>query len=525
MAGFINRITNNPFVDIINDNLKKLSDLGMKYGDMVVKQSKAIGVTEAEMSTEGPMPQDMLYSLAMADIGDKKYIAFFDKDYKTKREFLRKFAMNGEIEWILDTITDESIIFNEKNFFCRPDVSSISPNLSEKMRDKVIDAIEKNFKKIYTHFFKDQISAWYFFKQFLIEGFLCFEIIYDEEAKNIIGFKELDPISLRPGVEEDQDGWKNVWYQYEDSPKLKRKLMDSQIIYISYSKSSFIGRVSYTERLVRSFNLLRLMENTRVIWNLMNATYRLKMVVPIGTKSPQKAKEALQELVSAYKEDVYLDFDSGELLINGKPSMQFYKNYLMPKNAQGDSPEIETLSAEGPDLSRTESLKYFYDKLKMDSKIPWSRFDREEGNGTTIMLGADGLDRDEIRFANFISRLRSIFQEIILKPLWIQLTLDFPELKDDEIFRSNLGIKFYEDNLFKEFKRIEIVTKKLEFINGLRDYTKDDASTPYFSSTWLLKHFDVLESDELKENDIFLNKNKDDDKDAADASSDGFSFT
>jgi hypothetical protein len=110
------------------------------------------------------------------------------------------------------------------------------------------------------------------------------------------------------------------------------------------------------------------------------------------------------------------------------------------------------------------------------------------------------------------------------------LTLEFPELKDDEIFRSNLGIKFYEDNLFKEFKRMEVISKKFDFISIMRDYTKDDASTPYFSSRWLLNHFDVLEPDELKENDMFLagkdgGSNEEGDQDDADKSTDGFSFT
>ena len=39
-------------------------------------------------------------------------------------------------------------------------------------------------------------GAWNTFKKFLIEGYIAFEIIYDnkpEYAREIIGFKELDP--------------------------------------------------------------------------------------------------------------------------------------------------------------------------------------------------------------------------------------------------------------------------------------------------------------------------------------------
>ena len=51
----------------------------------------------------------------------------------------------------------------------------------------------------------------------------------------------------------------------------------------------------------------------------MNSSFRLKMTVPIGTKSPQKGMQTLGELMSIYKEDIQLNDDSGELLIDGKP--------------------------------------------------------------------------------------------------------------------------------------------------------------------------------------------------------------
>lgn len=503
-AGFIQRFSGSSIFQTISDKLRDLSHLGMTYQDQVIKQSKAIGTTEAAFSAEGPMPEDLLYTLSYSDISTRKYLAYYDKDYKSRRDFLRKFAMNGEIEFILDTICDEAVVYDEKNFFCQPDTSNMEPYLDEKKHKEIADDIHASFKKIYTHFhFNDSTSAWHCFKQFMIDGFLAWEIIYNEDTTKIIGFKELDPTSLRPAVEKTSEGWTHVWYQYEDSPQLSRKLSDSQIIYMSYTKGAFASRVSYTERLVRSFNLLRIMENTRVIWNLMNATYRLKMIVPIGTKSPQKAKESLAELMAMYKEDIYLDYDSGELTVNGKPSMQFYKNYMMPSKA-GESPDIETIAGEGPDLSNTDTLKYFYDKLKQDSKLPYSRFLREEGSGSTIIIGGDGQDYDEIRFYKFINRLRSNFQEILLKPLWIQICLDHPEIKNDELIKANLGIRFHKDNLFEKMKTMDVMTKEMDFINNMGAFMKDDDSTPFFSRRWLLTKFSSLDRDDYKQNDQYF---------------------
>jgi hypothetical protein len=229
------------------------------------------------------------------------------------------------------------------------------------------------------------------------------------------------------------------------------------------------------------------------------------MVVPIGTKSPQKAKESLAEMMSIYKEDINLNFDSGELSVNGKPSMQFYKNYLFPSK-NGESPEIETIGGDGPDLSDTEALKYFYDKLKEDSKIPFSRFDRE--GGATMSFSADGMDREEIRFFKFVTRLRSIFQEIMVKPLYIQMGLKYPELAEDELFKSLLSIQYNKDNLFEEMKQMDIMQKRVEFVTammGVMDKEPDDTGmmqdVPYFDPRFLIEKYMKISKTDLDRND------------------------
>lgn len=514
MAGFINRGNPTSVFGTIGKALKKLSNLGMDYDDMVIKQSRSIGVTEAEFGNSGYLPQEYLYSLAMADIGQKKFIAYFEKDYKSRRDYLRRFAMNGEIDYIIETIVDEAIVFDEKNYFCRPDTSSIGEFLNEEKSKEIKEIINSSFKKIYSAFkFKESHDSWHYFKKFLIDGFLAFEIIFDKDGKSIIGFKEIDALSIRPGVQQMEDGsYKKVWVQYEDIPSLKRELLDSSVIYISYAKGNFVGRLSYTERLVRSFNLLRIMENSRIIWNVMNSSYRLKMVVPIGTKSRQKAKESLADMLAVYKEDVSLDSDSGELSVNGKPTMQFYKNYLLPSKS-GETPEIDVMGGEGPDLSDTDALKYFYDKLRMDSKVPFSRL--EFDNPGQMQFEASGMDRDEIRFSKFIRRLRSIFQEILLKPLWIQLCLEKPELATDRLVESNLGLSFNSDNIFEEAKNMDLNERRANFIESMQRITVPELDesgmvndVPYFNAKFLIQKYMKIGDGDIKRNEEMENKRK-----------------
>ena len=508
MAGFIdNQERGNNALAKILKVVKGIGSFGMEYKDMVVKNSQAIGVTEAGMRERSGFSMDdeeFIYTLAAQDTTNRKYIAFYDKEYPAQREFLRNFALNAEIEWILDIITDEAIVYDDKNFFCY--LSTINLDL----KDDVIKSLRDSFKKLYMlHGFTNGTSAWQFFKQLIVDGFLAFEIVYSDTGKEIVGFKELDAISLVQNTERMDDGsMATVWYQYYGDSVRQRRLYDSQVIYISYAKSNMQSRVSYVQRLVRSHNLLKIMEHTRIIWNVMNSQYRIKMTVPVGSRAPQKAKETLGELMSVYKEDIRFNTDTAELSINGRPNLQFYKNYLFPV-MNGETPTIETMNSSGPNLNVVDVMAYFFNKLKMDSKIPFNRFAARSGGAVgTYKVGAESAERDEIRYGKFINRIRSIFQEIIIKPLWIQMTLLHPELKDDRVFKSMLGIKFNSDNYFGESREIEQMLKSIDFITSLGDLKekKGDIEEPFFDQDFLIHRYLGLSIKDMELNQAYKEK-------------------
>jgi hypothetical protein len=518
MAGFLDNIGKfNPNISRILKSISGLGSFGMEYKDMVIEDSMAIGISEANMRERfgfSADDEDFIYSIAAQDTTNKKYIAYFDKDYPVKRDFLRTFALNAEIEYILDTICDEGIVYDEKNFFCHPST------INMELKDDVLKSLRGNFRKLYVlHNFCNGITGWQYFRQLIVEGFLAFEIIYSSDGKEIVGFKELDAVSLTPAIEKKADGTREtIWWQYYGETTRQRRLLDAQVIYISYSKANSVSRISYTERLIRSFNLLKIMEHSRIIWNVMNAQYRIKMTVPIGSKAPQKAKETLGELMSVYKEDVKLDTTSGELSINGRPDLQFYKNYLFPQSG-GESVKVETINGQGPNLNVMDSVVYFYNKLRQDSKIPYNRFSSRFGvsSSNTFKVGADGAERDEVRFSKFITRLRSIFQEIMVKPLWIQMCLEFPHLKDDAEFRSQIGVKFESDNMFGESREIEQLIKKVDFVTSLGEIkeTLNEEEVQYFNQDYLIERWLDLSNDDIKMNKFYVKKAEEAGKGAA----------
>jgi hypothetical protein len=508
MAGFLDFLKpNQAALGNILKNLGSISKFGMQYDDMVVRNSQAIGRTEgAFFNQEGTgytKDSAFQWTASYHDTKVRKYIAYFDKSYGEKRDYLRKFSINGEIEFILDIITDEAIVYDDRNYFAQPSFSNLD------LKDKVKERVSTHFNRLYNIFqFQNTVLGWQYFRQFIIDGFLAFEIIYDNKGKEIIGFKELDAISLQPTVEKvGENEYKQFWIQYPSNPQMFRKLTNEQVIYISYAKGNTISRTSYVERLVRSYNILRIMENSRVIWNVMNASYRMKFIIPIGTQSPQKAMQTLGQLMSNYKEEISINDSSGELTVNGRPKVQFYKNYLFPEQ-NGVSPEISSLNPAGPDFNVMDNVLYFFNKLKMDSKIPYARFAAKNGTPANYQIAIDQLERDEIRFEKFLRRLRSIFQEILVKPLYIQMCLEYPELAKDRNFKTNIGLNFNRDLEFEDQVEMTNLKKKSEFVTALSDLKvkAGEEDVPYFDNDFLIQRFLGMSPDQLKLNEEYKKK-------------------
>lgn len=522
MAGFtINsrNYSNNP--NPVTRTLRKLSSFGMNYKDDVIKNVRSVDL----MLTQQNISNGNTNTTQIGTINDenvqvlfarmsstdpslgKGYFGVAEESYQKKKEQLRKFALQDEIEEILDIICEESIVFDAGNKFA--DIK-----LNYKVDQTILDELNIEYNKLYNYFgFYDAIQASDYFRKWLIDGFLAFEIVYNEQQTEIIGFIELDPASLTPGLDPQTN--EKIWFvnQRESAGGQviqDRILFDSQIIYISYSKSDMVSRISYVERLIRSFNILRTMEATRIIWAVTNASYKTQYIIPVGSVQSTRGRQTLAQAMNSYKEIVDFDWDSGEIYTNGRPMLQFYKDIFMASEG-GETPQIQNIGNDGPEISDTEALKYFRDKLRQASKIPASRFEKEQGEGV-FTLTADGIAREEIRFSKFITRLRSVFQEILIKPLYIQMCLKHPEIQTDMNFRVNMGLDYYKDSVFEQNKEIELLQKQSDFISSIMStMVERDAEgneIPYFDFDFIVRKYFGMSDEDLKLNQRYKDEKK-----------------
>ena len=413
--GFVNSAVENK--GLFSRILRTLSNYGMNYDDMIIRNQVGIGINEDPYAAKGNSMYDFFSQRAVASVLNRKSIPYLDKAYADKRRILREYSIKDEIRDMISAVADECIVYNDDRDFCSP--RPISNDYSQEIKDKY----QEYFEKIYNKYgFSDSITAWNMIKDFLIDGYVAVEIVYDDKKKNIIAFNRLRPESLVPAYEPNVG---HLWIQFPEDPQLRRIFLDSQIVFISYSTQNDYSETSYIEGLIKPYNQLKILEQTRIMFNVINATIYQKFTIPIKGLSRQRAEEQIGQLIHDYSEEVEWDDTLGTLTLNGSKHLPYNKQVWFPDGDAG-TPNMTLESPQGHDLNEESMLKWFHQALKRASKIPLTRFEGEGGGGNLIADAAE-MTRDEIKFHNFISRIRANFKELIVKPLKLQMLIEFPE--------------------------------------------------------------------------------------------------
>lgn len=482
-----------------------LSRLGMSYDEDLIKRMTALPGDKALLDADMKQRHGTLYDRLRSGYKQKsnKDLDFNEKSFPERREILRKLAIQPELEDILDVMTNECIVYESNNtYFCHPYIDSIELKKFDKLiQKKITDSVNRTFNRLYKQLRWNK-RAWDDFKRFLIEGHLAWEIIYDSKepnkTKNILALIPLDPATLTRKISNE----KIYWVQFAGVQNEERQLLDSQIVYIQYQDTESIERTSYLERLIRPYNVYRIIEQAQVVWTINNAQPKMLFRIPVQNMSKQLAKQTLATTMQDYKEDVQFNIETGELKVNGKPNFIGNKEYWMPSGDAG-TPEIEMIDSTGPELNDNDQLSYFRKQMYRISKIPLSRFDQESGD-TWFGADATSVARTEIDFSKFVTRLRNLFSEVLLKPILIQLIIDVPELMDDSEFLNSIQIRYESYNVFEELMEMELMQKRVDFMQSMKDSLVDMSANgndvKFWSNEYLVRKYLKLSDADMKLN-------------------------
>ena len=507
-TNFRPRYSNNPTKEKKKRTIARffsdMSRFGMTYDDDVIANMRAIPADKNLLPKPFQLQNQDLFTMAANNwkVKANQDKNLFEKDLAQKREALRKLAIQPELEDILDTMANECIVYDSDfTYFAEPFIETQElKDIKPAMRKKINLAMEKHFRRLYK-MLNWKYRAWDDFKRFLVEGTLAWEIVWDslENPKEIIGMVPVDPATLTRKFENNK--W--YWVQFKGMNGKERTLMDAQLVLIEYQETNCITRQSYLERLIRPFNIYRIVEQAQLIWTITNASFKLQFTIPTKGMNQALMAQTVNSAMNRYKEDIKFEIETGELTINGKTNMPFNKEYWMPESDSG-SPQIETIGGDGPDLNDNDQLKYFKNQLYKISKIPLNRFDQESGE-TWFGADATSVARTEIDFGRFVQRLRNIFSQIMIKPLQLQLAKDFPELQENRQILEGLSMQYHSYNLFEEMMDLELMQKRIDFITSVKesmcDMDTEGNEIKFFSSKFLVQKYLKLSTQDLDLND------------------------
>ena len=492
----LDNLAGNENRSFFNSRIAKLSLFGRNYQEAAIKNAKGIHANEdiTSISDSNGYSYTMFSRKVHAIMQERQTIAALSGDYLAKIPILREYAAKVEIRDFVTKMANEIIVYGKEKKFC--EITDLPETYPPQIRKKIKDI----FENIYTiSGFADGSLAWDICRDWLVEGFLCREIIYDKKGKNIAGFQKIDPMSILPII--DPESGLKLWIQYPYDEQNRRVMLDAEIIYISYSGSSNYMELSYVEPLIRPYNELKSIERAKLLFNLINATMHKEFVIPTQGLSPMQAEQEIATLIADYKDHIAFDDTTGQIYIDGSKDLPYSKEYWLPN--PGDSkPEVNIISPEGHDLNEGTMLTWFYNALKRASKFPFTRLDTGTGGGNLFNIGGD-LTHDDYNFQQYIERLRALFKDILLKPIILQLLLDFPELEKNNKLYNDIDIIFYGHSEIIKAKLLSNMQAKASIAADLVNNLKREDDKPMLHWRMIAKHIMEYSDEFMAENEQF----------------------
>lgn len=478
-----------------NRNLVNLSRFARDYNLFNIKNAKTFHINEDPNQNSGLFSN--IKNKLNAIASESTNIASMKIDYVAKLELFKRYSRETDINYYVSKLANEIITYTKDKKFCT--LKSLN---EEKYSKSVIQRANTIFLDFYDKLgFNVQSKAYDICFDYLVEGYIVKEIVYDDKRKNIIFFQTVDPTSIYPIIDEET-GIK-LWVQYPNSSD-PRIILDSDIIYISYSGSSKYTDTSYIEPLIKPYNELKGLERTKILFNMQHAVMHKNITVGMADIPKHLQESELLSLMSMTNDHIEYDSYEGITYLNGSKDLPYSKTNWFVDNGGGET-KIETEAYNGTDINEDVTLNWFRNNFKQSTKFPITKLDSSTGGGTVYNFGSD-VTFEDYNFEQFIELLRSQFQDILIKPIFVQLTMEFPELAEQNLL-NDLELEFFSNDEILEAKRLSNLQAKIQIGYELTSNFKDvDGEKPFLHPRLVAEKILNLPKELLELNDIYWKK-------------------
>ena len=483
--------------DVLEENpkiIKSFEQTKDKQEEKEENEIEKMGATEFEMFDS----MEYYYANIYGSTSDKVRLA---KEY-------REMAMFPEVADALDEICDEAIVPDDEGeiLSLRFDDETLQKNKNKTKN------LQKEFDFVINKLLNFNDDGFNLFRKFYVEGELYGEMVINPKAPKQ-GIKKivfLPPETITPIY----DQYNNIEGFIQKVENSNRKGTDSmvkfsseQIAYVNSGIFSCDKRVplSYIERAKVAYRQLKWMEDALIIYRIVRAPERRVFTVDVGNLPKKKAEEYMNNIIKRYKQKKIYNPQTGEIDV-GKQVLSMIEDFWLPKRADGSGPSVDTLEG-GQNLGEIDDVIYFVKKLYKALKIPTKRMDEESSGGVYQPNGKGGeIDRDEIKFAKYVVRVRNRFIKFLTQIFTkhLQLTGLWKQYKLDEDMFSFI---FNEENEWRETKKLENFRERLDIFREAKDHSSDPEKAIY-AIEWLQKEILKMSDEDIKENKKLIEKDR-----------------
>lgn len=439
------------------------------------------------------------------------YGQYVDLDGSVRNDFelvakYREMSMDPVCEVAIDDIVNESIVTEPgkmpiKLSFINDSTLALTPKIKNK--------IEEEFKNI-LRLMSFDTKGYEIFRRWYVDGKIYFHIIVDEEKteKGILELRYVDPLNIqkirefkketRPDGNKIITGFRDFYLYNKDNPRVGSsqgiKISDDAIAFCSSGMfdSRYRRTVGFLHKAIKPLNQLRMMEDAVVIYRISRAPERRIFYIDVGNLPKTKAEAYVKDIMNRYRNKLVYDANTGEIRDDRK-FMSMLEDYWLPRREGSKGTEISTLSG-AQNLGELADIVYFQKKLYRALNVPVSRLEQDKG----IALGRSSeINRDELKFSKFVSRLRNKFNELIFDLLRKQILLkniitpdEWPSIKEI------LFLDYLKDSYYVEAKNAELRKQRNTELNDIEKYIGK-----YYSHYWVRTQVLGMTESEISEMD------------------------
>lgn len=467
-----------------NTKYKYFQKVGMRKPEAVARNSVALNNdwnnTAFSSIYRDKSFNDLMYSQASEEKPGRL------RDY-------RMIAAFSEVADALDEICDETINVDENG-----EIVTIKIRNSDLDSEKK-EEIEKEFSK-FVSMMELEDNGWNYFRQFLIEGELFFELILKEDyiKQGVVAIKNLPAEQFDPVYDNIQTMlvkafiYKKPIFSSVDNKQVERyeyiPFEKNQVLYVNsgqYNETKdFI--IPFIENCRRAYRQLSMIEDSVVIHRMVHAPLRFLFNVDVGRLPVPQAEAYLRKLQSQYWSTKTFDIDQGDIVKKYAPQSTLDSFWFAKRQGQ-EATTVETFGGQ-PSDGNLDVLDWFIKKLYRSLKTPTSRLKEETGyNDGTEML------REELKFAKMIIRQQQRFAQGIKRAFITHLK--FKEMFDEyDLFDDNIRIEFNVPTNFYDMRESQKLNLKIETFNNI-------TGNEQISTTFAMKKYL-----EWKDSDILANR-------------------